>query len=379
VCLATRRRVDGRDGHLDDGHLRGDCAENHFSLEPKTVGVDSQREGFGDRVATQPALRIEQPPAGERREKEVRNPVAELVARRRAVPHQVSDPEHERSRILASPKDGERRLDRVLAVGIERNGEPHPAERRLFEARSERRSLAPVAWMAQDDRSAITSHLLRGVARAVVNHDDGNAEHRAKSRHDGGERRRCIERRDNRARTDHGVALHYSSMLVRLVVQEGPHEGVSGPELRRRARTMLDALEMKDAELSVVLTDDATIQRLNRTYRGKDQPTDVLAFAQREGPLGYLAGPLLGDVVLSVPTARRQARARRRNLVSELTMLLAHGVLHLLGWDHDTPAKDRRMRRETARLCAVSTAASDRPAMPAERPRRRKSSRRSGT
>jgi probable rRNA maturation factor len=381
VRLPAGRRVDSRDGHLDDGQLRGDRAENHFSLEPKAVRAGSQCERFGDGVATQSALRIEEPSAGERREEEVRDPVAELVARRRAVAHEVSDPEHESSRILASPKDGERRLDRVLAVGVDRNGGPHPEARCLLEAASERGSLPPVDWMAQGDSAAITSHLLRGVARAVVDDDDRNAEHRAKGRHDGGERRRCVERRDNRALAGHRVALHYPPMPVRLVVQEGPHEGVSGPELRRRARTMLDALEMKDAELSVVLTDDATIQRLNRTYRGKDQPTDVLAFAQREGPLGHLAGPLLGDVVLSVPTARRQARARRRNLVSELTMLLAHGVLHLLGWDHDTPAKDRRMRRETARLCAASTVASNGPATPrrAEHPRRRKSSRRSGT
>jgi probable rRNA maturation factor len=171
-------------------------------------------------------------------------------------------------------------------------------------------------------------------------------------------------------------------MPVRLVVQEGPHEGVSSSEIARRARSMLGALGMGRVELSVVLTGDATIQRLNRDYRSKNRPTDVLAFAQRESPVGDLGDRLLGDVVLSVPTAKRQARARRRSVVSELTMLLAHGLLHLLGWDHDTPAKDRMMRRETARLVASTTptrtvrrATSRRPAgrLP------RKSSRRSGT
>jgi len=174
-------------------------------------------------------------------------------------------------------------------------------------------------------------------------------------------------------------------MPVRLVVQEGPHDGVSTLEMKRRARAMLGAVKMTGAELSIVLTGDATIQELNRAYRGKNRPTDVLAFAQREGPLAHLAGDILGDVVLSVPTARRQARAHGRKLVSELTMLLAHGVLHLLGWDHDTPAKDRRMREETARLCAATTEpkksrsrATERPPQ-GERRRRRKSSRRSGT
>jgi probable rRNA maturation factor len=174
-------------------------------------------------------------------------------------------------------------------------------------------------------------------------------------------------------------------MPVRLVVQEGPHGGVSTLEMRRRARAMLDAVKMTGAELSIVLTGDTTIQELNRAYRGKNRPTDVLAFAQREGPLAHLAGDILGDVVLSVPTARRQARAHGHTLVSELTMLLAHGVLHLLGWDHDTPAKDKRMRLETARLCAASAEPrqSRKPATkrphPGEHRPRRKSSPRSGT
>ena len=137
---------------------------------------------------------------------------------------------------------------------------------------------------------------------------------------------------------------------VRLVI-EGRYKGVSRSVVLRRARAMMRALQMADHELSILLTDDDQIKVLNRVYRKKNRPTDVLAFAQREGPLGARSGHLLGDVVISVPTARRQARARRRGLTSELTALLAHGLLHLIGWDHDTPSKDRRMRRETRRLC----------------------------
>jgi probable rRNA maturation factor len=111
---------------------------------------------------------------------------------------------------------------------------------------------------------------------------------------------------------------------------------------------------MVDSELSIVLTGDNQIRKLNRIYRSKDQPTDVLAFAQREGEHADRAGRLLGDVVLSVPTARRQAEAAGRDVGSELTMLLAHGLLHLVGWDHDTPGKERAMRRETDRLCAAA-------------------------
>jgi probable rRNA maturation factor len=117
---------------------------------------------------------------------------------------------------------------------------------------------------------------------------------------------------------------------------------------------MLDSLGMPRAELSIVLTGDEQIQELNHRYRGNNRPTDVLSFAQREGALGDRTDPLLGDLVVSVPTARRQAAERGRSVVSELTELLAHGLLHLLGYDHDTPAKDRRMRRETERLCTAA-------------------------
>jgi probable rRNA maturation factor len=125
---------------------------------------------------------------------------------------------------------------------------------------------------------------------------------------------------------------------------------------------MLGAIQMKDFELSIVLTDDEQIKDLNRVYRKKNKPTDVLAFAQREGHLGERAGRLLGDVVVSVPTARRQAEARSRDVLSEVQWLIAHGLLHLVGWDHDTPARDRRMRKETARLVAAAEANTRKPA-----------------
>jgi len=149
-------------------------------------------------------------------------------------------------------------------------------------------------------------------------------------------------------------------MPVRLIVEEGPHEGVSRADVARRARAMLIAVQMGDRELSILLTGDDQIQKLNRIYRGKNRPTDVLAFSQHEGELGDRADRLLGDVVVSIPTARRQAAERKRELGAELTMLLAHGLLHLLGWDHQTASEDRRMRAETKRLCAAADASAPR-------------------
>ena len=126
------------------------------------------------------------------------------------------------------------------------------------------------------------------------------------------------------------------------------------PTLKKRVQAMLDALGLVDAEVSVLLTDDREIRALNRDYRGVDAPTDVLSFALREGEGARFAGELLGDLVVSVQTCARQARGAKRPLLDEATMLLAHGVLHLLGWDHETPAKDRAMRAETDRLCVAA-------------------------
>ena len=128
-------------------------------------------------------------------------------------------------------------------------------------------------------------------------------------------------------------------------------------DVHERASRMLRALDLADAELSVLLCDDATIHELNRDYRDKDRPTDVLAFAMREGegaPAAAGAPEVLGDVVISVPTAKRQAQAHGRTIKAEVTMLLAHGLLHLIGYDHATADEDRRMRARTDALIAAS-------------------------
>ena len=121
--------------------------------------------------------------------------------------------------------------------------------------------------------------------------------------------------------------------------------------VKRRADRMLHALGELEAELSVTLTDDAAIHVLNARHRKKAKPTDVLAFPMDEsgpGPSGKMR--LLGDVVISHETAQRQARARRHGLLDEVTFLLAHGLLHLLGYDHRTDAEERRMNEKASRL-----------------------------
>jgi len=128
-------------------------------------------------------------------------------------------------------------------------------------------------------------------------------------------------------------------------------------EVRTLAHAMLCSLHRAEAELSILLTDDASILELNQTYRGKARPTDVLSFPVSGPMLTSLPGQaeVLGDIVLSLDTAARQAKARGRPLLEEVRFLLAHGLLHLLGYDHDTKAKKHQMTLATRRLVRASS------------------------
>ena len=111
------------------------------------------------------------------------------------------------------------------------------------------------------------------------------------------------------------------------------------------AVNVLSAAGEAQSELSIDLVGDRRMRGLNRKYRQKDRTTDVLAFAMREAekPVG---SPQLGDVVISVPTARRQAREAGHSLDEEVAALLIHGVLHLCGYDHERSEKEaKRMKR----------------------------------
>jgi probable rRNA maturation factor len=145
--------------------------------------------------------------------------------------------------------------------------------------------------------------------------------------------------------------------VVAIVHRRAPRSApLETRHVQRMAERMLRALALHDAELSVLLTDDACIRTLNRTHRKKDKPTDVLAFPMEAPDAPEIPGVprLLGDVVISLDTAGRQARALRRALTDEVAHLLAHGLLHLVGYDHQTDAEEREMKAETDRLVAAS-------------------------
>jgi probable rRNA maturation factor len=110
-------------------------------------------------------------------------------------------------------------------------------------------------------------------------------------------------------------------------------------KIRRAAHTILAELGLLDAELSLLLVDDARIQDLNRRYLNRDKPTNVLAFPMREGEFSTLHPHLLGDLVISVETAKRQSNRFGLSKMEMVILLMIHGILHLIGYEHEGTRK----------------------------------------
>lgn len=123
-------------------------------------------------------------------------------------------------------------------------------------------------------------------------------------------------------------------MEINLCEENISLQAVVREKLISQAKQVLGILELRDVELSLLICDDAFIHPLNRDYRGKDKPTDVLSFAQREGDFAFEDDPILGDVIISLETTIRQAEERKHSTQRELSILLIHGILHLIGYDH---------------------------------------------
>lgn len=116
--------------------------------------------------------------------------------------------------------------------------------------------------------------------------------------------------------------------------------------LRKVARKILSVSGCPDAQLSILIVDDALIQDVNRDYLGKDRPTNVISFAMQEGEGGGVQPDLLGDVVISAETAARDACEAQTSFEGELYFLLLHGILHLLDYDHERGTKADAKRME---------------------------------
>lgn len=135
---------------------------------------------------------------------------------------------------------------------------------------------------------------------------------------------------------------------VRFESASWPSEAVVADAAR-----LMQRAELADAELSLVLCDDAFIHALNRQWRGVDAPTDVLSFAMGEGEDAALNTHVLGDVVISIDTAARQAAELGHDVHVEVRVLLVHGFLHLLGYDHIEPDDAVEMADAEARMLAM--------------------------
>lgn len=137
-------------------------------------------------------------------------------------------------------------------------------------------------------------------------------------------------------------------MEMEVVVESRQRQPVNRKRLAEAARKSLAVEQFSEpAELSIVLVDDKQIRRLNKQYRGTDRPTDVLAFGQLKDYAIDIPGEpvILGDVVISVETAERQAAEMKHSLAEELDLLVIHGVLHLLGYSDETDAEAAQMRK----------------------------------
>ena len=140
------------------------------------------------------------------------------------------------------------------------------------------------------------------------------------------------------------------------IVSLGKGKRVTMRRVKEKAERILKVLNQNRSELSLALVGNREIQKLNSRYCKKNEPTDVLSF-----PIGErlpTRKKLLGDVVISVERAQWQAREGRRKLETEIETLLIHGILHLLGYDHEGSAKEaRKMRRREKsvhlRLCSL--------------------------
>jgi probable rRNA maturation factor len=154
----------------------------------------------------------------------------------------------------------------------------------------------------------------------------------------------------SKARPGAGVAID-------ILVEAGdwPDE----PELERIARRALDGVLAEigadsrvASELSVVFTDDAHIRALNAGWRSKDKPTNVLSFPAFAADGGKVLPPMLGDVVLAAETVAAEARNEDKPLADHMTHLIVHGILHLIGYDHEIDAEAEMMEQAERRILA---------------------------
>jgi len=126
---------------------------------------------------------------------------------------------------------------------------------------------------------------------------------------------------------------------------------LSKTKLQKRAQAILNALGSPEGELSILVVDDSEIKTLNKDYLKRSGPTNVIAFPMKEGDFADINPQLLGDVVISMETAGREALQSGITAEERFAQLLVHGILHLFGFDHETSEQDaRKMEKKSNEL-----------------------------
>jgi len=119
--------------------------------------------------------------------------------------------------------------------------------------------------------------------------------------------------------------------------------------VRKKAKAILSALDCPEGDLSILIVDDPQIEILNRQYLHREGPTNVIAFPMREGEFAHINPQLLGDVVISADTAWREGHESQTSLEDRFTQLLVHGILHLLGYDHENSEEEAQDMEEKSK------------------------------
>ncbi|GLI35116.1 rRNA maturation RNase YbeY [Desulforhabdus amnigena] len=129
--------------------------------------------------------------------------------------------------------------------------------------------------------------------------------------------------------------------LIQISVNQSRIE-INPELLEKKAEQILNALGYTDVELSIMIVDDEEMTHINREYRKIDSTTDVLSFPMWEGDFGDVCMDLLGDVVISAPTAELMSREHGLPFSAIMDLLLVHGILHLVGYDHERGDEEAR-------------------------------------
>ncbi len=133
---------------------------------------------------------------------------------------------------------------------------------------------------------------------------------------------------------------------LKILIDNHQKKIIATDKIHKKTKQILNVLGCDSHEISILITDDIGIRQLNKTYRNIDKPTNVLSFPMQEGQFSEITPGLLGDVVISCETGQNEADKANISLDERMSQLLIHGILHLLGFDHELDGLDAKKMEE---------------------------------